>query len=168
MAASIQSDFFIPLFSNANVSFMKWYSHSLLFVHWKAMLVIVKRFLKVLHFKIEDCDFRPISIRMFAQLARRAVQSTRNFSTSVARRGEDALPPPGDNLPFSINNRWHYLHLLCHLLIVFSLQIQADCLLHPVLWKRSLCPFLGHETSAPQEINFLLWCFQSLVLYELM
>ena len=49
---------------------------------------------------------------MFAQLARRAVQSTRNFSTSVARRGEDALPPPGDNLPFSINNRSVCLLLL--------------------------------------------------------
>ena len=42
---------------------------------------------------------------MFAQVARRAAQSTRNFSTSVARRGEDALPSPGDNLPFSLNNR---------------------------------------------------------------
>jgi len=43
---------------------------------------------------------------MFAQLARRAAQSSRNFTTSAARRGEDALPAPGDNLPFSINNRY--------------------------------------------------------------
>ena len=43
--------------------------------------------------------------RMFAAVARRALQSSRNFSTSVARRGGDGLPPPGDNLPFSINNR---------------------------------------------------------------
>ena len=42
---------------------------------------------------------------MFGQLARRSLGSVRNFSTSVARRGGDGLPPPGDNLPFSINNR---------------------------------------------------------------
>ena len=43
---------------------------------------------------------------MFAKVARSAAQSTRNFTTSVARRGEDALPSPGDNLPFSLNNRF--------------------------------------------------------------
>ena len=42
---------------------------------------------------------------MFGQLARRSLGSMRSFSTSVARRGGDGLPPPGDNLPFSINNR---------------------------------------------------------------
>ena len=44
---------------------------------------------------------------MFAQVAKRAVMPTRNFSTSVIRRGGDGLPPPGDNLPFSINNRYN-------------------------------------------------------------
>ena len=42
---------------------------------------------------------------MFAQVARRAALSTRNFTSSAVRRGGDGLPAPGDNLPFSINNR---------------------------------------------------------------
>ena len=93
-------------------------------------------------------DKRP---RMFAQIARRAALSTRNFTTSAARRGGDGLPPPGDNLPFSINNRsGPSRERKQTAMIVF--QIQADSLLHPLLWQRTLHPLHCHETSAPQEI----------------
>ena len=54
---------------------------------------------------IHRVDISDQRAEMFAQVARRALTSTRNFSTSVIRRGGDGLPPPGDNLPFSINNR---------------------------------------------------------------
>jgi len=39
-------------------------------------------------------------------LAARGLASVRSFTTSALRRGGDGLPPPGDNLPFSINNRF--------------------------------------------------------------
>jgi len=39
-------------------------------------------------------------------LAARSLASVRGFTTSTLRRGGDGLPPPGDNLPFSINNRF--------------------------------------------------------------
>ena len=65
------------------------------------------------------------------------------------RRGGHGLPPPGDNLPFSINNRlecWTPGHSS-------TLQVQADCLLHRLLWVRPDRPILRHEAPAPQEID---------------
>ena len=38
---------------------------------------------------------------MFARLI-----STRGLATSAARRGGHGVPPPGDNLPFALNNRF--------------------------------------------------------------
>ena len=61
--------------------------------------------------------------RMFAAVARRALQSSRNFSTSVARRGGDGLPPPGDNLPFSINNRYIFTLVYIGHYVIISLDV---------------------------------------------
>ena len=63
---------------------------------------------------------------MFAQLARRAAQSSRNFTTSAARRGEDALPAPGDNLPFSINNRYLIVILVFCSDIAIIIKVEAE------------------------------------------
>ena len=51
------------------------------------------------------CDTKSLTpfteIMVFSRLV-----SARGFATSALRRGGDAAPPaPGDNLPFSLNNR---------------------------------------------------------------
>jgi len=44
---------------------------------------------------------------MFAAASRSLLApAARQLSTSAARRGGHGLPAPGDNLPFSINNRF--------------------------------------------------------------
>ena len=35
--------------------------------------------------------------------------SARGLATSAARRGGHGVPPPGDNLPFAINNRYKFI-----------------------------------------------------------
>ena len=52
--------------------------------------------------------------------------SARGFATSALRRGGDAAPPaPGDNLPFSLNNRCIVIiYSIC--LFAFKLNLFAN------------------------------------------
>ena len=71
----------------------------------------------------------------------------------IIRRGGDGLPAPGDNLPFSINNRsfssaYENVYDVGHII-----QVQADLLLHHLLWLRPDHPLLCHEAPAAQEVE---------------
>ena len=60
--------------------------------------------------------------------------SARGFATSALRRGGDGCPPPGDNLPFSINNRFK---MTAYFIVFFGsgLTVPFYAMRHQILKK---------------------------------